>query len=282
MMGVPVMWHSLFSTMLCLSSIATVVADSEGQTINKAKLMTVREAEASQILPASLAKFHSAILNPEMRDATYVLKSSDDRLIAGYSLKWTVSQGSESSSYYTFYDESDLLDRPAGTVRGYGLNPQDVRLLNPAFNVGVSDLADDGLISRVNSAGASSKVGAAGVTIGCVLDAVIYSDGGYEGADESQYGLRFVAERDGKHDAAVALLLAHKPGDSKEEMAKDLQAEIAAAEGAPATGGNPFYAAARARWAGNLLTLLNHSGEGPMMRNAERFAQIKPTHIHRD
>jgi hypothetical protein len=269
-----------------VSAVLTISSATTNQVI-QAQMKNVKLISDTDIaFSASISKpaldLYNKISDPNNRHSIVLLSNNDDRKIAGYVVKWTVTTNGQSKSFFQAFDESELIDRPDGPVQGYGLASRDSRLIAPIFNVHLSELSDPGMANRFNALNLKHPIAraiSAGAPALAQLDAVVFADGSFEGNDESDYFDRFMAERNGKHDAAVSVLLASSKGETETQIVERLNKAISDGQTATQTTPETYYKAARAKWSRTLLDVRQQMGRQAMLRNATAFAALKPIHL---
>ncbi len=262
-------------SLLCLSSGA--------QTMPQVRLLGSSDPVASSHLAGKLQAIYSR-LDENTKRSTFVLQNNSNLSVAGYVIRWELTDASGTHPLFQAYDEDSLFVDAGQRVRGFGLEQGASRILTPFLNIHESQasaFASSGSVEHLSSTHPMAKRISAGGVFTATLDSVIYQDGSYEGKDESELADTFMMDRNAKHDTGVAVLLAIREGESEDQIRARLEKVVTTGANRSSYKGKEGYLQARSRWSSALLAVDEHGGLAAVRANAESFAQIKQIHLRR-
>ena len=255
--------------------------------MTKAKLVHSSDPAAQ---PALTGKFQEvyARLDQNTRAITFVMQNLAEQNIAGYVVRWDVTNpaGLVQSGYSVFGDPY-LFGKGAVKVQGLGLAPGDSRIITPSLNLSERDVDGYANSRTVQGIGASNghslSAEMAGYKATPILDAVVYQDGSYEGADTGDLAHDFAINRVAEHDAGYSILLAiHDLHETAEQLTARLQNVVN--QGNAAMSGRTTkdkYLQARGREADVMLKQMELGGIPMLERNSKLLTQYPQINIHR-
>ena len=255
--------------------------------MTKAKLVRSSDPAAQ---PALTGKFQEvyARLDQNTRAITFVMQNLAEQNIAGYVVRWDVTNPAGFiQSGYSVFDDSSLFGKGTMKVQGLGLEPGGLRIITPSLNLGereVDGYLNNGTVQGIGASNSHSlSAEMAGYKATPILDAVVYQDGSYEGADTGDLAHDFEINRVAEHDAGYSILLAiHNLHETAEQLTARLQNVVN--QGNAAMSGRTAkdkYLQARGREADVMLKQMELGGIPMLERNSKLLTQYPQIKIHR-
>jgi hypothetical protein len=245
------------------------------QDVPRVRLLSISDPAGQAALEGRSADaLHS--LDPLVQSSAYVLTNADGQTVAGYVIEWTASGSGEPLSFYQAFDENELFLNPGRKVSGFGLEPGKTRLILPFGNFHESQFADSRSVPDLSQLHTLSPLvkRLSGRSLTAQLDSTIYADGRFDGPDRADLVHSFTIERNAKHDAGAAVLLALREGKTEQQIRSDLEGAVTKGNGVSGFRGNDAYLRARGQWAAALLRFDDHLGLAGLRSSATTFASL--------
>lgn len=208
-----------------------------------------------------------------------ILLNQTAKVIAGYKLRWDYRLANGATRHgFLQYAEMGLMDgagNPAG--EGASILPGGFHVVSRWINASPENV-ETALTQAENSRAGHPISPAAETVAGVTLDGVLFADGTFVGPDTGHFVDAIQEGRAADHDVGVLVQQADDAGVTDQELAQDLQKQIAANGKSRSPLGTPqqFYQSEQVLQVRYLLALLNASGRQAVDTRARALAKEQP------